>query len=105
MNSVQTLFSSARFNRYLLWLGVAVFIAGALALTLKLAGGSDATPQNPEKGFHPSLPAKSRPLKNAQGVTIKTYDQLDPAVRRSIATFISTAVARKHLDRSWAVVA
>lgn len=105
MNSVQTLFSSARFNRYLLWFGVAVFIAGALTLTLKLAGGSDKTSQNPDPGFRPTLPAKSAPLKNAQGVTIKTYSQLDPGVRRAIHTFIATAVARKHLDRSWEVIA
>ena len=105
MNSVQTLFSSARFNRYLLWFGVAVFIAGALALTVKLAGGSDSTPQNPDKGFRPTLPAKSTPLKNADGVTIRTYSQLDPHVRSAIHTFIATAVARKHLDKSWAVVA
>jgi hypothetical protein len=105
MNSVQTLFSSARFNRYLLWFGVAVFIAGALTLTVKLAGGSDKTQQGPDKGFHPTLPAKSQPLKNAEGVTIKTFSQLDPPVRQAIRTFISTAVARKHLDQSWAVVA
>jgi hypothetical protein len=51
------------------------------------------------------LPAKSVALKNSDGVTVKTFSQLDPQTRSAINTFISTVVARKHLESSWAVVA
>jgi hypothetical protein len=105
MNSIQTALSSARFNRFILWIGVAVFAAGALALVFKFAGGSDATSTAPDKGFHPTLPKNARPLKNAQGVTIKTFWQLDPAVRKTIRTFLVTGVARKDQGRAWDVVA
>jgi hypothetical protein len=105
MNTIQTALSSARFNRYLLWFGVLVFAAGALALVFKFAGGSDATPSAPDKGFHPSLPAKQIPLKNAQGVTIKTFWQLDPEMRGTIRKFIGTVVMRRNLGQSWDVVA
>jgi hypothetical protein len=50
------------------------------------------------------LPAKSAPLKNEQGVTIKTYSQLDDQIRSAISTFIGTAVARQHVEDSWSVV-
>jgi hypothetical protein len=105
MNAVQTALNSPRFNRYLLWFGAAVFAVGALALVFAFAGGSDKTSQGPDKGFHPQLPAKSIPLKNSSGVTIKTYGQLDSDVRKAVKTFISTAVARRHVEQSWPVVA
>jgi hypothetical protein len=105
MESVAARLNSPRFQRYLLWVGVAVFIVGAAALTFTFANGSDTkTHVNPDKGFHPTLPQRAIPLKNADGVAIKTYAQLDPKVRSDIKTFISTAVARKHLGNSWAVV-
>jgi hypothetical protein len=106
MESVAARFSSPRFQRYMLWVGVAVFIIGAAVLTFTLVGGSDtATNSAPDKGFHPKLPAKSVPLRNADGATVKTFTQLDPAIRQDIKTFIATAVARKHLGNSWTVVA
>jgi hypothetical protein len=105
MNAVQTALNSPRFARYLLWFGAAVFAAGALALVFAFAGGSDKTSSAPDKGFHPKLPVKSKPLKNSHGVTIKTYSQLDPDVRRAVRKFIATAVARKHVGDSWGVVA
>jgi hypothetical protein len=105
LNSVQTALSSARFNRLLLWVGVAVFAAGALALVFTFAGGSDTRADNPDKGFHPTLPKNAHPLKNAQGATIKTFWQLDPAVRQTISTFLVTGVARKDQRRAWDVVA
>jgi hypothetical protein len=104
MNSVQTVFSSPRFNRYMLWLGVLVLAAGALTLVVTLVGGSDKTQENPSPNFHPTLPAKAIPLKNGSGITVKTYEQLDPNVRAEVKTFIASAVARRHLDASWAVV-
>lgn len=106
MESVASTLQSPRFQRYLLWVGVVVLAAGAAALLITLAGGSDTkTHANPDKGFHPTLPKTAVPLKNAGGVTIKTYSQLDPQVRSDIKTFIATAVARKHLADSWAVIA
>jgi hypothetical protein len=105
MESVASTFSSPRFQRYMLWVGVAVFIIGAAVLTFTLIGGSDKTTAKPDPGFHPKLPAKSTPLRNADGVTIKTYSQLDPQIRADIKTFIATAVARRHLGDSWPVIA
>jgi hypothetical protein len=104
MNAVQTALNSPRFNRYLLWFGVAVLAAGAIALVVAFAGGSDKTSSKPDKGFKPALPAKSAPLKNEQGVTIKTYSQLDDQTRSAISTFIGTVVARQHVGDSWSIV-
>jgi hypothetical protein len=105
MNAIQTALSSARFHRYMLWLGVAIFVAGAFALVFKFAGGSDATPSDPDKGFKPQFQAAPHPLKNAQGVTIKTFWQLDPEVRSTIRTFLVTGVSRKDQGAAWNVVA
>jgi len=104
MNAVSAL-SSPRFNRMLLWLSALVLAAGVFVVVAKIAGGSDKTSIRPEEGFKPTLPAKQVPLKNAQGTTIKKFDQLDPATRSTIRTFLATAVAREHLDQSWAVIA
>ena len=51
------------------------------------------------------LPEHSTVLKDAQGGEITTFEQLDPQVRSTIRTFLATAVARKHIDQAWAVVA
>ena len=104
MESVATRLSSPRFQRYLLWFGVAVFAIGAAVLVFVLVGGSDPKSSAPDKGFRPTLPSRQIPLKNADGVTVKTYSQLDDQVRSDIKTFIGTAVARKNLGTSWAVV-
>jgi hypothetical protein len=105
MNVVQSALSSPRFNRVLLWFASLVLAAGVALLVLKLAGGSDKTSYAPDRGFRPTLPANQKPLTNAQGVTVRTYYQLDAEVRQAIRTFIVTAVARRNLDRSWAVIA
>lgn len=106
MESVATTLQSPRFQRYLLWVGVIVLAVGAAALVFAFAKGSDTkTHINPDKGFHPTLPKAAVPLKNANGATIKTFSQLDPRIRSDIKKFIGTAVARKHLAASWAVIA
>jgi hypothetical protein len=105
MNTIQTALSSARFNRLMLALGIAVLAAGAFALVFKFAGGSDPTSPNPSPGFKAKLPAKIVPLKNAQGVTIKTFWQLDGSMRETIRKFIGTAVMRRNLGQSWSVTA
>jgi hypothetical protein len=105
MNSVAETFSSPRFQRYLLWFGVVVLAIGAAALLVVVMGGQSGNAQKADPGFHPQLPAKSVPLRNSSGVTVKTYQQLDPGIRESVKTFIATVVAREHLDQSWNVVA
>ena len=105
MNSVAETFQSPRFQRYLLWGGVVVLAIGATALVVTLMGGQSGAPVKNDKGFHPSIPAASVPLRNTDGVLIKTYAQLDPQIRSAVATFIGTAVARQHVDQSWDVVA
>jgi hypothetical protein len=105
MNSIQTALSSARFNRIMLAIGVLVLAAGAMTLVFKLAGGSDGTNVNPSPGFVPTLPAKTTPLKNSQGITVRTFEQLDPQVRSTIRTFLDTVVPRRNIGRSWDVVA
>ena len=105
MNTIQTALSSARFNRLMLWIGVLVFAAGALALVFKFAGGSDSTSANPSPGFHPKLPKNAQPLKNSHGVTIKTFWQLDPQVRQTIRTFLVAGAARHDQGLAWTVVA
>jgi len=105
MNTIQTALSSARFNRLMLWLGVFVFAAGAVTLVFKFAGGSDTTSAKPDKGFHPTLPKNASPLKNSHGVTIKTFWQLDPAVRSTIRKFLVAGVSRKDQGQAWSAVA
>ena len=103
--NVQTALSSPRFNRILLWLSALVLAAGVLLVVTKLAGGgSDTAKRGPDQGFRPTLPAKQVQLKNAQGVPIRTFEQLDEETRATIRTFLATAVAREHLDRSWPVI-
>ena len=106
MNAIQTARSLPRFDRFLFGLGAAVLAVGVIVLVYTFAGrGSDNTASAPEPGFHPTMPAQSTPLTNASGVEVKAFRQLDPSIRSTIRTFIATAVARKHLDRSWAVIA
>jgi hypothetical protein len=105
MNTIQTALSSARFNRFILWFGVLVFAAGALALVFTFAGGSDTTSARPDKGFHPTLPKTAKALRNSHGETIKTFWQLDPEVRTTIRTFLTAGVARQNQGRAWSVVA
>ncbi|HEU5064523.1 MAG TPA: hypothetical protein VFT86_01370 [Gaiellaceae bacterium] len=105
MNAVSTALSSPRFNRILLWASALVLAAGVFVVVAKLAGGSDRSARGPDPNFKPALPAKQVQLKNAQGVPIRKYQQLDPATKSTIRTFLGTAVAREHLDKSWATIA
>ncbi len=104
MSVFQTALSSARFNRLLMWGSGIILFVGVAVLLMTLVKGNDTTQVNPDKGFHPQLPAKSTPLQNSKGVTITKYNDLDPEVRSTIKTFLATAVARRHLDKSWAVI-
>ena len=103
--NVQTAFSSPRFNRMLLWFSALVLAAGVALVVTSLVGGSDKTSGGPDPGFKPTLPQKQVQLKNAQGAPITKFAQLDEKTRGTIRTFLATAVAREHLDRSWAAIA
>ena len=105
MSAVQNTLSSARFSRLLLVVSTLVLTAGVGLFVLKVAGGSDNTPARPDPGFRPQLPEKQVSLTNAQGVKVTTFELLDPQPRAAIRTFLATAVARKHLEKSWNVVA
>jgi hypothetical protein len=105
MNTIQAAFSSARFNRLMFWVGGAILAAGVLVLASTLVRNSASQTIGPEKGFHPVLPEHSTVLRNARGGPITTFWQLDPQVRSTIRTFLASAVARKHLERSWGAVA
>src|SRR5262245_65033920 len=97
MESVATRLSSPRFQRYLLWFGVAFFAVGAAVLVFTLVGNNGGKSGNPDKGFHAQLPARSIALKNADGVTVKNFGQLDPQDRKS------TRLNSSHLGISYAV--
>jgi len=105
MSVFQSALSSARFNRYLMWFSGLVLAAGVAFLVIKLLPSDGGKSVGADKGFIPKLPAKSMPLTNAKGAQVSKYEQLDPQVRTTIKTFLATAVARKHLDKSWAVIA
>jgi hypothetical protein len=103
MNSVAETLNSPKFQRYLLWFGAVVLVAGAAALAVAILSGGGTS--GAQVTNNPQLSAKSLPLRNSSGAVVKTYEQLDPGIRQTVKTFISTAVAREHLGRSWAVVA
>jgi hypothetical protein len=103
MTSVAETLNSPKFQRYLLWFGALVLVVGAAALAVALLSGGGSGGAQVSDTPQPS--GTSAPLRDSSGAVIRTYQQLDPAIRRTITTFISTAVARRHLDRSWAVVA
>jgi hypothetical protein len=103
MNLIETAFSSARFNRLMLGLGIVVLAAGAIALVVKLAGstnGQTSTTLTPSKV---GAPAHSTALRNSQGARVLTYKQLDPKVRATVRTFLDSAVARHNQARSWSI--
>jgi hypothetical protein len=105
MNAVQSIFSSPRANRMLFWLGAAVLAAGVVVLVVTFVGRGDGSTTKPDAGFKATLPVKDQPLRTAEGAKITKFAQLDTQVKSNIKTFIATAVARKHLDRSWDVIA
>jgi hypothetical protein len=105
MNAVQSIISSPRATRALFWLGAAVLAAGVVVLVVAFVGRGDGTTTQPDKGFRAALPVKSQPLRTDDGVKITKYTQLDPEVKSNIRTFLASAVARKHLGDSWAVIA
>ncbi|MBA3717383.1 MAG: hypothetical protein H0W87_04055 [Actinobacteria bacterium] len=105
MNTFQSTISSPRNQRIIFWVGMLALAAGIVVLVMKLAGGSDPTPVSPDKGFKPALPAKSTPLKNADGAKVTNYAQLDPEIKTTIRRFVVGAVAGENYADSWNVIA
>jgi hypothetical protein len=103
VSSVTDTFGSPKFQRYLLWVGLAVLVAGAMVLVVVILSGT--TDSTTKAVTAPTTPTEGGPLRNSEGVPVKTYTQLDPQIRATVATFISTAVARQHVGKSWDVVA
>jgi hypothetical protein len=68
-------------GRWAPWLAVAVLVAGVVAVTVARHNGSDSS----------TPPHRGAPLTAAE--------------RRLANEFLDTAVARKHLDRAWELVA
>jgi hypothetical protein len=68
-------------GRWAPWLAVAVLVAGVVAVTVARHNGSDSS----------TPPHRAAPLSAAE--------------RRLAHEFLATAVARKHLDRAWELVA
>jgi hypothetical protein len=102
VSSVADTFGSPKFQRYLLWFGLSVLLAGAIVLVVVILGGSD---DSTKAGTVATVPVESAPLRNSDGVLVKTYTQLDPQIRAAVTTFIGSAVARQHVGKSWDVVA
>jgi hypothetical protein len=69
-------------ERWAPWLAAAVLAAGIAAFAVTRHSGSSSTPTPPHRA-----------------------SQLVAAERRVAYEFVDTAVARKHLDRAWAIVA
>jgi hypothetical protein len=105
MEALNNALSSPRFNRVLLWFSAAVLAIGVGLVVNNLAGGTDRAAHSPEPGFKPTLPEKTHPLTNAQGVKVRSFEQLDPQMRSAMRTFLATAVVRKNLAQSWDVIA
>jgi hypothetical protein len=103
MNVVEKALSSARFNRMLLWFGIAIFAVGALLLVVKLVGGTNGEADQTLTPSKIKAPPKSVPLRNPQGGKIRTFEQLDPKIRSTVRTFIDSAVARHGQARSWPI--
>jgi hypothetical protein len=101
MNTIQSTFSSPRFNRILFWIGVAVLAAGVVVIMIKFVGGSDKTSVSPDKGFKPTLPGKEQPLQTADGTPVTKYSQLTPEVKTAIDKFVLGAVAGKDYAGSF----
>jgi hypothetical protein len=85
---------SYRWRRRLIFTAILAAIAGLIALGVHLS-----TPGNPGNANGPEVPNYSQP-KPARFTPAKQR-----AVRRVLAEFIRTAVARQHVGRSWSLAA
>jgi len=85
--------SSPRFRRRLGWIGGITLVVGAAVLGIVLFWSGPEKTTEPFTPKPAQMPVKSKPVK------------LDPEVQQVGERFIRTAVARKQLADSWALVA
>jgi hypothetical protein len=92
---VRRVLASARWRRRLAWTGCAAALTGAVtAVVVFTWTGSDDEPVTDEPGL--ALPDEPQPVR------------FDPDRRQAVlgvaARFVGTAVARRHVERSWSLV-
>jgi hypothetical protein len=83
--------TSPRFARRAIWLGIAVVAAAGVAALFVFGPNRSAAPQH-----FTSVPATVAPK------PVKA--KFSPKARQVVARFILTAVARKHLEEAWTLV-
>jgi hypothetical protein len=94
MSSLAAKLSSPRFQQRVLWIALAVLVAGVLAFVGTRLTNTAKSTQAPLNTAVPPKDVSQNPK------TIK----LDPAARRVAKQFILTAVARKNLKQAYALV-
>ena len=80
-------------GRVLPWIGGAVLVAGIFVAAFAFTGGGDVAPEAVEDTGSATTPAGH----------VRQSVELDPQAKQVAADFISTAVARQNLRRSWAL--
>src|SRR5215471_194498 len=93
MNALASRLSSPRVQRRLFWIGGIVLVCGVVVVivtTVWTGPKNEAAPVPIVKG---QIPQKEKTVR------------LDPAAQKVGEQFIRTAVLRKHLDQSYALVA
>jgi hypothetical protein len=88
---MNTVLSSPRLNRYLPWFAAAVLAAGTVAVLLTF--------------FRDSSSPATEPAQHQQAQIIREPKRapVDPKAQKVAHDFIVTAVARKNLDKAWAI--
>jgi hypothetical protein len=84
----------------MLFVGLAALIAGVVFLTVRLVGGSDATPTAADKGFKPVLPQRTHAL-TSNGAKVTSYAQLPSEVKQAIVGFVVPGVLHNNYGASW----
>jgi hypothetical protein len=102
MNTFQSTISSPRNQRILFWIGLLALTAGVIVLIVKFVGGSDtATKVQPDKGFKPTLPAKTTSLTTVEGAAVTSYAELPSQVKQAIVGFVGPGVLNGNYGASW----
>jgi hypothetical protein len=99
MESARSIFSSPRLSRMIFWLGALVLAAGVTLFVIKIAdrGSSASTASHPLPKTVPIPPEE-------QAQTNVKLSEVPKAVFTVAREFIHTAVERKHLAKSWAII-
>ena len=93
MSALASRLSSPRLQRRLLWIGGIVLVVGVVAIILTTVWTGPKTEPNPVPVVRGQVPKPEKTV------------PLDPAAKKVGEQFIRTAVLRKHLAQSFALVA